>query len=57
VHALTQNPIAYGAPHALEGGVPGVFSEFDGGLELIYTLRDPRVKVPLRAPDPLARLA
>ena len=45
VHALTQNPIAYGAPHALEGGVPGIFSEFDGGLELIYTLRDPHVKV------------
>jgi inosine-uridine nucleoside N-ribohydrolase len=45
VHALTQNPIAYGAPHALEGGVPGVFSEFDGGLELIYILRDPHVKV------------
>jgi inosine-uridine nucleoside N-ribohydrolase len=45
VHALTQNPTAYGAPHALEGGVPAIFSEFDGGLELIYTLRDPRVKV------------
>ena len=45
VHALTQNPIDYDAPHALEGGVPGIFSEFDGGMELIYTLRDPRVKV------------
>jgi inosine-uridine nucleoside N-ribohydrolase len=45
VHALTQNPIDYGAPHALEGGVPGVFSEFDGGFELIYALRDPHVKV------------
>jgi len=45
VRALTQNPIDYAAPHALEGGVPAPFSEFDGGFELVYLLRDPQVRV------------